>query len=162
MDKDRFNMLAVFEGKATRSPYVGLYHFGDKGTFWVQLAEPLPIQSQMRFTVYGKRNKNQPIEPFRLKARFLDKLGNEIASTPMVDYGTRVPGEGEWFKYLDGVAGLAGPLPVQWNVPKGTKVIEFQAYAESDTRRHLVGYLGQLVLFQDLLAGELPPISRER
>lgn len=146
IDDKLFVTLSKFKGKSSQRTYAGLYHFSDKGTFWIRLPKPQNKSSDLQFALYGKQNGQQEVERYSLKARFLDEYGNTLEDSPSVTFDKKRAEVVEWFQLLDGISGLAGKKDVSWRVPEGTKTIEFKVLSSEAEISHLVGYLGNLSL----------------
>lgn len=144
-NNDTFIVLSTFRVASTHHLYAGLYKFDGKGTFWVRLPRTESSQRSMRFSLFGKMNKNKEPETYTLKARYLDQSGNALGESMLADFDNP-NSESEWFEYLEGMSGLTGKVDVQWPIPAYTKTIEFQVTNSSLNGRHLVGYISDLMV----------------
>lgn len=142
-----FVTLARFKGERSQQTYAGLYNFANKGTFWVRLESPQPQVGELQFFLHGKPLEKNGVEPFSIKARFLDATGQLIGESPLAVFdGGNNQEVLEWFQLLGGVSGVHGKQHVSWRVPSRTQTIEFRVVSSRDENRHLVGYLGNLTL----------------
>ncbi len=144
--EDTFVALSRFKGLNSNRMYAGLYHFEDRGTFWIRLPYVQAATGELRFTLYGKKNTNQPVEKYEVKANFLNEQGHVLSQSKVAVFDASHVPVVEWFQHLQDISGLAGKVEVAWSVPPGTKTVELQAISLDDPSRHLLGYLGDLVL----------------
>jgi hypothetical protein len=149
-----FTWLVKFKGKTTKTNYVGLYKFPDRGSCWLKLPQPLARPSQLSFEVLGKWNPRQQSvgermggervgpESFAYSARFLAANGVLLGEAPIGRYVPTSPQLKEWFEYLDNMAGVASPQTVTWTIPARTQTIEwFVPMASSQGPNQLMGYM---------------------
>lgn len=148
-DERHFIPLSTFVGGQSKRVYAGMYYFQEKGTFWVRLPEIANQPKQLKFTLFGKLNKNQPTENFRVQARFIDAYGQAIGESAEQAFElVSRPRPIEWFDQLDGTSGIGGQVEVFWLIPEDTKTIEFRVVSADTPNRHLVGYLGDIVVIE--------------